>query len=329
MIKPQSAVVVNGGKSDSQHSCPNRTEASQDTSLHAAAHKESIFPTLGFHRVKYRAGSSVSFRPTILATMAVLLSLVLMLAVSPRASADPSWGSNPGGWSGSGTVYLPGGEQIGTPDSPDESGCSGCVWKAVPHCLGGIIHPCEAVPPFLPCPKNEVRYLIYFGRSGGALNPQGVECIGPGSRPVSSVEVDTRVQDRVKQIAPKLSFGFQPATRPVTQLPVIFRTGQVNKVARTDSIVGFSVRMRANVSRVWQWGDSSSRKTTERGGRWPNKKLSHVYRTAGKKRVRVTALWRAEYSVSGGRWIQVPGAPVSQSTSLVVPVLEARAQLVG
>lgn len=279
---------------------------------------------------------SVSNRAWLTLVLLALLPVLLVAALgltsaSPaqaQVPANPNWGSSSGGWSGSGSVYLPGGTHVGSSQSSGSSQCQGCTWKVIPICLDDILDPCEPVAPFAWCATGEVRYMIMFGQGGAAPTSQGTQCIGSGSRPVSSVEVDDQVQDRVKQLAPALSFDYQPTARVVTQLPAIFRLSQPNEVSRSDSIAGLSVRMRAQVSRVWQWGDGASRRTTETGGKWPDTSLSHTYRTAGTKRVRVSANWTAEYSVAGGRWVEVTGDPVQQSASRSLRVREARAQLV-
>lgn len=257
----------------------------------------------------------------------VIVATLLGGATNP-ASANSSWTSTGGGWAGSGSVYLPGGSHVGGSSSQGSSACLGCTWAVAPMCKEGILDPCETLAPFQPCAAGEIRYTINFGQGGAAPSYYSNECIGSGERPVSSVEVDRLVHDRVRQLAPSLSFDFQPSSRPVTQIPTLFRVGQPNEVSRTDSIAGFSVRMRAEVKRVWQWGDGTSKRTNLRGGRWPDTSLSHTYRTAGTQRVRLTANWTAEYSVQGGRWVQVDGDPIQQSISRTLRVREARAQLV-
>lgn len=316
--------LVNGGtKSATRPNWPFRSRSKRLPSTHARSVHIGLRPSLS---------SKAWLTPAALILLPVVLVAALGLTSSPPAQAqvpaNPSWGSSSGGWSGSGSVYLPGGSHVGGSESSGSSQCQGCTWKVIPICLDDVLDPCEPVPPFAWCGTGEVRYRIMFGQGGAAPTSQGTQCIGSGSRPVSSVEVDDQVQDRVKQLAPALSFDYQPTARVVTQLPAIFRLSQPNEVSRSDSIAGLSVRMRAQVSRVWQWGDGASRRTTETGGRWPDTSLSHTYRTAGTKQVRVSANWTAEYSVAGGRWLQVAGDPVQQSASRSFRVREARAQLV-
>lgn len=292
---------------------------------------ESLRRAISISRLSFSRNSLLVLSRKFTQSMALatcLCVVALALGTTSPAQAEPTWGAVGNGWSGSGSVYLPGGGHVGGANSSGGSGCQGCTWQVTPLCLHGIRNPCEPMPPYEMCGAGEFRYQILFGQGGAAPGYYGTECIGPGERPVSSVEIEAQVQDRVRQLAPSLSFSFQPSSRPVTQIPTIFRVNQANEVSRTDSIAGLSVQMSAQVNRVWQWGDGKSRQTNQQGGRWPDTSLSHTYREAGTKRVRLTANWRAEYSVNGGRWVEVDGDPVSQTTSQTLRVREARAQLV-
>ena len=265
---------------------------------------------------------------TILFVITMGVVAVVGLGFAAPSYADPSWGSGGGGWSGSGSVYLPGGRHVGQSVSSGNSECAGCRWEVRPLCRDGVLDPCLPMPPYVACARGEIRYEVRFGSNGAATKLDSAPCIPNGSRPVSAAEIENEVEDRVRQLAPTLRFSFQPSARPVTQIPTLFRVDQPNDVSRSDMIAGLGVQMRARVSRVLQWGDGSSKRTTERGGRWPDTSLSHNYRTAGIKRVRLTANWTAEYSVSGGSWIQASGDPVQQTATRTLRVREARAQLV-
>lgn len=316
MIIPSQTGEINGGNFDTSERSVRRAV-------------DSCLPSLIQSRTS-RSNYALSHIFSFVTWVGIVIAIVaaLLTGSATVVSANSSWTSAGGGWSGAGSVYLPGGNHIGGSSSQGSSQCSGCSWEVLPMCKEGILDPCETLAPFQPCPVGEMRYTIRFGQGGAAPSYYSNECIGSGERPVSSVEVDQAVEDRVRQLAPSLSFDFQPSSRPVTQIPTLFRVGQPNEVSRTDTIAGLSVRMRAEVNRVWQWGDGISKRTNLRGGRWPDTSLSHTYRTAGTKRVRLTANWTAEYSVQGGRWIQVDGDPVQQSASRSLRVREARAQLV-
>lgn len=316
MIIPSQTGEINGGFFDT---CRRPVRRGACSSL----------PSLIHSRISHFAHHSP--RAHVLAIwicLAITLVASSVIVQASPVSANANWSSANGGWSGTGSVYLPGGSHVGGSPSQESSGCQGCRWEVLPLCKEGILNPCETPAPYVTCANGETRYMIRFGQGGAPTSYQDDKCIGPNERPVASTEIDLEVQDRVRQLAPTLSFNFQPSSRPVTQIPTLFRVGQPNEVARTDVIAGLSVRMRAEVGRVWQWGDGTSKRTNIRGGRWPDTSLSHTYRTAGTKRVRLTANWTAEYSVHGGRWIQVDGDPVQQSASRTLRVREARAQLV-
>ena len=235
--------------------------------------------------------------------------------------------ANGGGWHGSGSAFIPGGGHIGG-SSGSSSGDGGGTWTVVPICPAnpGPQSPC-GMAPSQGCPNGSFRYAVFAGAAADQKFFNNA-CIGPGERPISEAEMSSMVRDRVQQVAPPLRPGFQPANGALTQLPTVFRSGQAKSLSRTDSIAGFSVRLRATASWRWVWGDRTSSTTTRPGGKYPDMSVSHTYRRAGMFRAQVITSWTASYFVDGGGPYAVIGGPVTQLGSLPVPVRQSRAVLV-
>ncbi|MGV1035910.1 MAG: hypothetical protein ACOYD0_02635 [Candidatus Nanopelagicales bacterium] len=259
-----------------------------------------------------------------------LAIVVLVAGVPQTASADPGWSGSGGGWSGQGSVFLPGGQQVGGPANGDDgSGCgSACQWWIVPMCdLAGEFS-CEALGAC--ATKGQRRYFVYY-QGPGALDGvlQAAYCAVPGQRPVSTREVGQWVGQQIRDRAPKLRIGLQPRGGAVTQLPTIFRTGQPTSFQRSDSLAGVSVRFKAAARWRWTWGDGSHTDTTRPGGRWPDMSLTHTYRTDGNAGVGVRADWDAQFWVAGAGPFTVGGEPVVQHAQRTIKVRQARAVLVA
>lgn len=257
-------------------------------------------------------------------------TIVLVAGLTQVASADPGWSGTEGGWSGQGSVFLPGGRQVGGPGGGDDgNGCgSACQWWVVPMCDVEGEFSCEALGAC--ANKGERRYFVYY-QGPGALDGvlQSAYCAIPGQRPISTQEVGQWVGQQLRDRAPELSIGLQPRGGAVTQLPAIFRTGQPASFSRSDSLAGVSVRFKAGARWRWTWGDGSQTDTTNPGGSWPNRSLTHTYRKDGHVKVMVRADWSAQFWVAEVGPFAVGGVPVQQHSQRVIKVRQARAVLVA
>ena len=253
---------------------------------------------------------------------AISAALVMFGAPSP-ASAAVSWSNAGGGWSGVGTVFLPGGRHVGpSRGTPD---CPGCSWNLIPVCdLEGEkscanLYGCEAGRPFV---------LVTFSEPGSGQTPAGAQCMN--SDPITAEQMGTMVTERVRQAAPVARPRFQPNESALTALPTNFRSGQPSSVSRSESIAGMSVDFEARAGWRWTWGDGTAPlSTNEPGGSWPKRTVTHTVREPGSARVTLRTSWTAEYWVNGAGPFAVGGGPIEQSASLTVPVKEARSVLIG
>ncbi len=267
-----------------------------------------------------RARSATVFVASVMAVTGVALVLT---PTSSNAEPGAEWSNNGTGWSGSGTVFLPGGKHVGPSDGSNS--CPGCSWQLHTVCeLEGenscaVNFGCEPGRPFV---------LIVLREPGSVATTVGAQCMN--GDPVSSEQLGTLITDRVRQDAPVARPRFQPSTAALTALPTNFRSGQAQSIRRSESIAGIPVSFEATARWRWTWGDGSAALTTRApGGAWPTMSVTHTYRRPGTRSVVLQTLWTASYTVSGAGPFSVEGPPVTQSTSVSVPVQEARAVLIG
>ncbi len=254
------------------------------------------------------------------------LLLVIVGAARPTSAAAesrPGWSKGGSGWSGSGTVFLPGGTHVGSRDGA--SNCPGCSWQIIPICE---IEGPEACAILHDCPVGRPFVLVVVTSPGGGSNFAGGQCLN--GDPVSAEDLGRMVAQRVRQEAPGAHPGFQPRSAALTALPTNFRAGQPRSISRSETIAGIPVDFHATARWRWSWGDGRAPLVTDDpGGTWPNLSVTHVYRRPGTKKVTLQTLWHAEYSVNGVGPFSVDGGPVEQSTTFSVPVREARSVLIG
>jgi len=259
-----------------------------------------------------------------LLVVSALTAAILVVPVgNVSAKEGPSWSRGGSGWSGSGTVFLPGGTHHGS--SSSSSDCPGCSWELIPICdLDGpksctVLHDCPVGKPF-------VAILLRSPATGAKF--VGGQCLF--GDPISSADLGRLIASRLRQEAPTAQPGFQPRTAALTSLPTIFRAGQPGVITRSESIAGIPVQFRATARWRWTWGDGSkSTATTKPGGTWPDMSLTHTFRRPGARSVTVRTLWDAEFTVDGDGPFAVEGGPIEQERTISVPVREARAVLIG
>lgn len=205
--------------------------------------------------------------------------------------------------------------------------CTDCEWLLVSICKGGTGGGCHGIGS---CPFGEHRMLVFLRHAGEPDYTQiGSYCVGPGG-PVTVGEMAQRLRDVVVEHVPAVHWAYQPAGGALVNLPALFSSGQPRRLdTRRFALVGFQVVLDARPSWLWTWGDGTQTATTEPGGGWPDRSVSHVYSTPGPVSVALTTDWTGWFTVDGMGPFPAGGSPVVQrSGPWVLPVREARAHLV-
>ncbi len=246
--------------------------------------------------------------------------VAVLLMTSPLVGLEPAtagWDSSGSGWRGEGEVWI---AKKGRVSLGSSGQCSErCDWTVKVLCDTRSPEPC----PFEVCRLGTIEYGLYLDG-----NLMQVMCLEPDERPVSKPEILDRVKESVEQLAPELTLKHQPKTRTLTQLPTIFRTGQIRLISRSDSLAGVTFTFRAQAQWRWTWGDGSVTITDDPGSSWPEMAVTHTYRKAGTNQVSVRTTWRATFWIEGDGPFDVPD-DYTQSDETELRVAQARAVLVN
>lgn len=269
----------------------------------------------------------------------LLLAITLLLGgVLPPAQADSAHtGVDVGSddardeYVGTGALLLPTG--AGGPDRHAAAACGDCRWRFTTPCAAADVGrpfdgqvPCRSVSRG--CVAGDRLLRPWLQIRGGPWRPLGVVCIGPAG-PVTVVSMAVRVREALRTRLPGLAPRHQPERGVVTQLPVLFDSGQApGLVSWEPTLAGRRVSVRARAAWTWSFGDGASVRTTSPGGAYPRSAVEHTYRRAAGLTIGVQARWEAQFSVEGLGPFPVAD-PILQSAVLPIAVGEGRALLSG
>ena len=225
---------------------------------------------------------------------------------------------------GSGSLILP--EAIARPGRESAAACPGCQWKATLTCDPVSPTACRGAARL--CPNDHQWLKISLLRPGQSWQVIGSACFAPGG-PISRSAFEYTLNEQVERAEPPLRPSHRPRSGVVTQLPVVFDSGQGDADrAWTWTIVGMPVRVQAQPVWSWQFVSGGPVVTaTHAGGAGSSDTVQHTYRTHGIHPVRVQATWSATYEVGGLGPLAVT-QPVRQTQEFDLPVGQARAVLI-
>ena len=283
------------------------------------------------------------------ALLAVSLAVLAALSCDGQAFADPPrcFGceerskieSSAEAFTGTQIVRGPGGRAVPFGGGSGGSSCPGCRYDLVPACAvgdGGSL-----CPPELACADPaDTRYLVYVMRPPAmAREPRGDVCLGPGEEPVETADITSAVAQYVDQLVPAAAgLRIQPPDGALVNLPTIFSAASGTEAVTQDFFpLGFSVSVTARPT-TWTWTfDDGVTVTTDhpgvpyRGGEVETDPayVTHTYRSAGQRVVRVVTSWSATYRLPGLGEVAVPGQVQRDSGPVTLPVREARSELIA
>ena len=254
---------------------------------------------------------------------------IATFAATPPVAANPNVGGNNSisAYIGTGGLLLPDSFSGSKATKSAVADCLGCTWRYTIYCMQGANAPCKHA--VTSCPRGSLLYRVWFGRTPSTTAVVGSVCWG-SSNPVTRRQVEGRVDDYVVRYIPALRPGFDPPGGSLTSVPVIFWTGQPTSFKPPSfSLSGHSVSITANPTWRWTWGDGSSVWKSVAGAQYPSRQITHQYRSPGNYSVGVTAVWQAQYTVSGVGTFDVSGEVLRQSRTLAVPIKSAKTVLVS
>ena len=270
----------------------------------------------------YRHGMRIP-RLVILALAAVLAAPLTLVSTS-AATADITikGDDDQDAFVGTGSLLLP--PQIATDFREVAAACPGCTWRSVIQCEMTSAGACRG--PARLCGPDGYWLRVFLTRPDGTEINLGAACFGSGG-PVSRETAEAQLRDRMVALVPELRAWRQPSGRVLPHLPVVFGVTQSEQpLVESFTLVGLPIELTARPRWVWDFG-TASLATTSAGRRWPEATVDHAYRRPGNAQVRVTTVWEATYEVAGVGPLAID-EPVTQRTSLEVPVGQGRAVLV-
>lgn len=225
---------------------------------------------------------------------------------------------------GTGSLILPVG--ISRPGRASAADCPGCEWKATLTC--DPVSPTACRGQARLCPNDHLWLRISLRRPGADWQVVGSQCFTPGG-PARRDHVESQINDIVQRSVPPLRPTHRPPRGIVTQLPVMFDSGQkAGPLSWTWSLVGLDVSVQANPSWAWQFDQSDAIFRTSRpGGPRPAEAITHTYRQHGLRQVSVETTWTASYYVGDLGPLTV-SQPVRQQQRLPLSIGQARAVLI-
>jgi hypothetical protein len=186
--------------------------------------------------------------------------------------------------------------------------------------------------------------LIIEGKKNGATatpTPRIATTVAPKPKPTSTRKYTYKprtttpkprntansLNDKILQSLPTLQIAYQPQSRVLPKLPVIFWTDIPTQFNKNYRILGQTVRVDLSPASVWSFGDGSILVTDKVGKPYPSTEISHSYSVPGTYTVLVNTIWSGSFVVDG---VVFPIAgSIKQTSAVDVKVVGAGTKFVG
>ena len=261
------------------------------------------------------------------ADSADLISQSFVEVDRPDGSIDVSGDDTEDAYRGTGGLLLPSSYSGNGSSRKTIATCLGCVWRYTVYCQQGAKVFCaHAVTT---CPRGQVRYRVWFGKTRQTTKVVGTTCWGVG-KPATRRDIETQVNSSSLRYVPALNPGLAPSGNTLTSVPILVWSGQPEIFTpQPMNLAGHRVQIRATAMWRWIWGDGTAQWTSIAGGRYPKRAVSHKFLRAGRYQIQVQTVWRASYLVPGVGTFAATGDPIQQSAQLPITVRVGRAVLVA
>jgi hypothetical protein len=127
------------------------------------------------------------------------------------------------------------------------------------------------------------------------------------------------LSDEITKLLPGNHLLYQPVSDPLAGVPVYFWSdaGSIFNIA--TSILGIGVNVVLQPSFAWDFGDGTTMTTSNPGGAYPNKSVTHTYASAGNYTASLTISWAGTWA-SQGSVLPVLGGAIVQNMSSQITV---------
>jgi len=218
--------------------------------------------------------------------------------------------------------------------------------KELDMCVPGReqVNHCTSNPDIKSCPDGSypvIRQLLGTeGKNKGRVIRQYIYC--PGDEIDAPVPEENLVREIRITIDMFRNYPIKGSTIRSAPDKFSLRNGHTHFWASEETqefksnLSGSDVRIKAiPIQWNWNYGDGAKRNLNFPGEAMPSHTLhdetptSHSYSKTGKFGVKVTTLYRGEFSVDGGAWQAIPGQAAVPSNSLPIDVWRTEKELIA
>ena len=105
--------------------------------------------------------------------------------------------------------------------------------------------------------------------------------------------------DRLIKLLPSPGLKYQPGYEPLVNMPIYFSSGLPSNFTTAVEVVGEKVNVELVPHFHYDFGDGTTLDTTDVGGFYPHKGVTHTYKEPGEYNVRLDIVWGGVYITRG------------------------------
>ncbi len=130
--------------------------------------------------------------------------------------------------------------------------------------------------------------------------------------------VKLSLSDQLAQLIPMKDIYRQPEIGALVQVPVNFWTTTPSTFKTSVVMLGVPITVYLSPTYLWDFGDGTKFATTSRGGPYPDRSISHTYRSAGTFTASLQISWGGTWQASGATSAVSGGAIIQNLFTQVI-----------
>jgi len=134
--------------------------------------------------------------------------------------------------------------------------------------------------------------------------------------------VKLSLSDQLAQLIPVKDIYHQPSATGLVQVPVNFWTTTPATFKTSVVMLGVPITVYLSPTYLWNFGDGTRFSTSSRGGPYPDRSITHIYRSAGNFQASLTISWSGTWKAIGAT-SAVSGGAIVQTLYTQVPIATA------